>query len=86
MLLQVHAKKKQKSFERRFFRKLEKPNFRSTLVPLGLNTLKQDAYSKKNSLKSILRLDDSVTSENQKISLSNFDEKSRQMDKMGKKC
>ena len=54
--------------------------------PLGLNTLKQDAYSKKNSLKSILRLDDSVTSENQKISLSNFDEKSRQMDKMGKKC
>ena len=48
MLLQLFAKKKKnKNFERQFFRKLEKPNFGSILVPLAMNSLKQDPYSKK---------------------------------------
>ena len=64
MLLQLFAKKKQKNFERQFFRKLEKPNFGSILVPLGMNSLKQDPYCKKKSFKSILRLNDSATSKN----------------------
>ena len=67
MLLQLFAKKKkkQKNSERQFFRKLEKPNFGSILVPLAMNSLKQDPYSKKKkSFKSILRLKDSATSKN----------------------
>ena len=52
MLLQLFAKKKkkQKNSERQFFRKLEKPNFGSILVPLAMNSLKQDPYSKKKKI------------------------------------
>ena len=70
----LNSYEKQKISTRQFFKKLEKSHFGANLGPFGPKNPEPDFFSKTSAL-SLFKLDDTLTSKNQKISASGSGEK-----------